>query len=189
MKKLYASILLVLTTVIFSSYATKFDKNPTIILEWLKQGDLKEEEAVFAKSFAVAYNILPEDTDRFLISAQEAFKQEVLDFNNPSKKIYCVNAKKDGTVVGFMTFENTQKQHEVYIRQMAVDPSMWGKGIGTTLMSSIFDKLPDTQRIVLVTRKVNTGAQAFYKKLGFKASEYTHEGLSPERYMGFEYNI
>ena len=197
MQKLYISTLfIVLVTVAFLGFATNFDavskKNQAVVLEWVTKGNLQAEEAVFAKSFAHAYKDIPlevlkvTDMNVFL---KAAFEDEYLDLNNPSKQMYCVDAKKDGEVIGFITFENTQQPNEVYIRQLAVDPSLWGQGVGTTLMSAIFEKLPDTKRIVLVTRKVNTVAQNFYKKLGFKVSEYIHEGLSPERYMGFELDL
>lgn len=194
MQKLYVpGLFLVLVTVVFSGFSTNLNKfstkNQTIILQACIEDDLIGAEDIFVKSFAQAYKISSENFDGFSKRAKEVFNKEFLSFNESTKKINWINAKKYDVVVGFIVFENTEKPHEVYIRQMAVDPALWGNGIGTMLIGTIFETLPDTNKIVLVTRKTNTIAQSFYTKLGFKFSDYIHEGLSSDIYLGFELDI
>lgn len=43
-----------------------------------------------------------------------------------------------------------------------------GQGIGTDLVNSAINELGDCKRIFAFTRKENTQARNFYKKLGFK---------------------
>ncbi len=163
-----------------------------VALEWVTSGTLAEERKVFMSAFKMAYTGFSLETlkikslDGFLTAV---FDEEVADVNDKSKKVYFVTARKAGKVVGFAAFDETKNPHEVYIRQLAVDPASWGSGIGKDLIFSILQKLPSTKKFVVMTRKVNQIARKFYLKVGFTVCNFLHEGLDPERYIGYEYTI
>lgn len=161
-------------------------------LDWISNGDLQQEETIFLKAFLNAYKDIPldvlkvKDVTAFL---QEAFNDERADFNNPEKEILWVVAKENNKAIGFATFEKTDNAGEVYIRQLAVDPAFQGGGVAKKMVMAILERLPEAKKLVVSTRKINIGACSFYKKLGFSETERPHDGLSPERYVGFEKDI
>jgi ribosomal protein S18 acetylase RimI-like enzyme len=162
-------------------------------LEWISSTqELEKARTAFLKAFSNIYKDIPLEVLRiknmndFL---NEAFNDEIADMHNSKQKVYYVLAKVDNKVIGFASFNETEKKGEVYIRQLAVDPEFARKGTGSKLVFSIKEQVPHMNRFVLVTRKVNQCAQQFYKKIGFKVSDYIHEGLSPERYMGLELDL
>lgn len=59
---------------------------------------------------------------------------------------------------------------EVYIQLLCVKPEYQGQGIGKNLLCSIFQIENKISKLSLVTRRVNSSAVAFYKKLGFEES-------------------
>jgi len=190
--KTIALALLIVANPTASLFAKLEQKNAPITVEFVTGGALEEEKAVFTRSFKDAYKDIPldvlkvESLDAFL---QAAFEDEPLDLNNPNKKVVCAVAKSEETLVGVIFFEPTERENEVYIRQMAVDPSMQRKGVGQLLMATIQTTLPTTTRLIVATRKVNKPACNFYQKIGFKQCEQVPHGLNPERYVGFEKDI
>ncbi len=171
------------------SWSIADKKGESVMYEWINGGDLIGEEEVFINAFSEAYRDLYLDVDNKYELLKNAFEDERNELNNDSKNIYCISAKKDNKVVGYASFEEGDNPYEVYIRQMAVDPSCWSRGIGRNIVFAILDKLPDTKKIVLITRSTNNIACTFYRTLGFKNSEYMHEGYDPNVYQGFEYSI
>lgn len=99
-----------------------------------------------------------------------------------------LSAKLDGKVIGFVGFKDTDQQNEVYIAQLAVDPSYWQLGLGKELIFSIFDIKKETVRLFVIPRRINEVARQFYSHLGFTVSEYMHPGYNPQKYIGYEWN-
>jgi ribosomal protein S18 acetylase RimI-like enzyme len=60
---------------------------------------------------------------------------------------------------------------EVYIAVLVVDPSMRGKGIGSSLMQSAFEIAQQNQctAVVLDVANTNSNARRLYDRLGFKS--------------------
>ncbi len=164
-----------------------------LVLEWITKGNLVLEENIFIRSFLEAYKDFSEDLLGIKQNKaewlREAFKQEQEELNEGIPEIFFVSAKKDSKIVGFASFNRTKNPDEVYIRQLAVDSTYWHQGIGKKLVFSIGEKIEGIKKYVLVTRRINTIAKRFYEKLGFKECEYTHEGLDPKKYVGYELTI
>ncbi len=141
------------------------------------------------KAFAVGYKdfsleaLQLESLEGYL---NKAFDEELRKLNEGS--IYLVSAYLGDDVVGFATFHQ-EREGAACLRVMAVDPAYWKKGIGRTLTFSICDKLPDLNKLVLVTRRISRSARAFYEALGFKVSTYVFEGADPDLYVGYECRI
>ena len=89
-------------------------------------------------------------------------------------------------LVAFAIFEKWEAQ-SYYLAEMAVLPGYQQKGIGKQLVFSIFAEDPEAKKILLVTEKNNRWAQAFYEKIGFKASPFQHPNY-PKDFTGYEFN-
>jgi N-acetylglutamate synthase-like GNAT family acetyltransferase len=77
-------------------------------------------------------------------------------------------AEIDGQVIG--TASITTEPEGLYIRSMAVDPSVQGRGIGHKLLSAVDEYAPttDQERIFLYTTYFTPGAKEMYEKHGYK---------------------
>lgn len=174
-----------------STFRTKGGYVATI--EQVTAKDLRAEEAVFHDAFESSYRKLPAimecilkkypNLETFLI---KAFEDEITDFANKKDGAYFLHAVIDGRIVAYMSFD--AKDQEAYIRALAVDPHCMGMGLGKELTQTIYSIRPDIRKIELVTRRANTPAINFYKRLGFVESNYVHEGLDPLLYIGMELN-
>ena len=158
-------------------------------IHWITQGDLAAERELFIKSFAQAYKDFTEQDleisctkDEFL---ENSFKDDREALKN-GEDVYVVSIKEGDKVVGFASFDGINDVGEVYIRLLAVDPDYWYQGIGKQLVFAINQKISGIKKYVLVTRRINEMARKFYFKLGFKESDYIHEGLDPKKYVGYE---
>ena len=80
-----------------------------------------------------------------------------------------VVADVDGQIVG--TMATTVEDGVSWITQMAVDPRVVGKGIGSVLLAHAIEALP--RPIRLYTFQQNVGARRFYERHGFLAIEFT----------------
>ncbi len=80
-----------------------------------------------------------------------------------------VVAEVDGHIVGAMA--TTVEDGASWITQMAVDPGMVGRGIGSVMLALATEKLPLLVR--LYTFQENVGAQRFYERHGLQAIEFT----------------
>ncbi len=74
-------------------------------------------------------------------------------------------AELDGRVVAVMA--TSLDAQAAWIEQMAVDPALVGRGIGSTLLGHAMQTLPRPLR--LFTFAANTGARRFYERHGFVA--------------------
>ena len=86
-------------------------------------------------------------------------------------------AHSGGQVVGFIWFRlDGTFHHSGYVRWIGVAPHVRGQGVGAGLMAyaerKIFARGPN---VFLMVSAFNTGAQAFYKRLG-----YTEIGAVPD---------
>jgi ribosomal protein S18 acetylase RimI-like enzyme len=166
-------------------------KDNAIELTWTEEeeSNLQGEESVFMKAFLEAYQAFTpqmlgiQDKYTFL---QAAFADVRDDFLN--KNGHFVSARKDGKVIGFVQFKETEVEHEIYIAQLAVDPDFWENGIGRELVYSIFKKRPQTNHLVVIPRRINDLARKFYAKLGFTVCSYMHPGYDPKKYIGYEWS-
>lgn len=79
-----------------------------------------------------------------------------------------VVAEIDGRVVAVMA--TGLADADSWIQQMAVDPSLVGRGIGSQLLGHALRSLPPPIR--LYTFQANTGARRFYERHGFVAIEF-----------------
>jgi len=115
--------------------------------------------------------------DYFMKSIQPRF---VLD-----GKQYFLSARFNGKLIGFIFWESLDKER-AYVAELAIAKDYWRQGLGKILMNTIFDKKPLTKKIVLLTEHENKGAQNFYEALGYKASDYMHDGYSAEKFRAYE---
>lgn len=152
---------------------------------------LNQEKEIFMDSFYEAYkNISLEalkikDLKPFL---ESAFSDEFIDFDNKKDGTYFYHVVHKNEIVGYASFDMNDRQDSAYIRQLAVTPKFWSKGIGKKLVFAIINQFESIKHLSLVTRRVNTIGVEFYKHIGFKESSFSHEGLDPKLYIGFEWN-
>lgn len=84
-------------------------------------------------------------------------------------------AQVDGRVLGAMA--TAREGGCSWIMQMAVDPAVVGRGLGSSLLAQALRDLP--RPIRLYTFQANTGARRFYERHGFAAIEFS-DGLANE---------
>ena len=89
-------------------------------------------------------------------------------------------------LIAFAIFEKWEEQ-SYYLAEMAVLPEYQKKGIGKQLVFSIFAEDREARKILLITKEDNKWAQAFYEKIGFKASPFQHPDY-PKDFVGYEFN-
>ena len=77
-------------------------------------------------------------------------------------------AEVHGRVLGAMA---TARDGCAWITQMAVDPAVVGRGLGSTLLAHALSTLP--RPIRLYTFQANNGARRFYERHGFAAVAFT----------------
>lgn len=164
-------------------------KGGTIQLELVQEEDLKACQTVFVEAFSEVYrDFTPEllVVQDKLLFLQEAFADVYEDVRQNLQQL--VVAKKDNQVIGFVGFKKTEKLHQIYISQLAVDPQYWQNGIGRELVFCALRLFADADQLVVIPRKINVIARDFYYKIGFIDSSYMHPGYNPERYIGYEWN-
>ena len=88
-------------------------------------------------------------------------------------------------MIGFAIFEKWEGQN-YYLAEMAILPEYQRQGIGKKLVFSILNRDDKAEKILLVTEKGNTSAQAFYEKIGFRRSHFRHPEYT--EFMGYEFS-
>ena len=96
-----------------------------------------------------------------------------------------VVADVDGQIVG--TMATTVEDGVSWITQMAVDPRVVGKGIGSVLLAHAIGTLP--RPIRLYTFQQNVGARRFYERHGFLAIEFTDGEGNEEKCPDVRYEL
>lgn len=161
--------------------------NTQLLCQRMKSGHLEKEEALFVKAFSKAYEGISLETLK-IKSLPEflkgAFVDERDDLNNNKPMDFFIAKVGDG-LVGLISFEKTGEK-TVYIRQLAVDPGLKGRGIGKALVSLCALQYPEVAQLILATRRINTEARGFYTALGFNETKQVPHDLNVERYVGFE---
>ncbi len=160
-----------------------------IHFSWIEQSDLQQEERVFIDAFMEAYKDFSLDqlgiADKFAF-LKGAFEDVREDYLNGTGLL--LSATLNGKVIGFVGFKETEKEHEIYISQLAIDPAYWQNGIGKELVFSIFQIKKETTHLVVIPRRINEVARQFYMHLGFTISDYMHPGYDPNKYIGYEWS-
>lgn len=200
---------LFITTLLTSLHAIKKSwneviRNKTYTFEILDNNDsTSEEKLVFIRSFSKQYeNISLEvlqikNLEQFLT---QAFEGEAKALKNCKNGFTFIHVKDKEKIVALTTVEQDCEIDKTgaliqkpsgYISSLAVDPSYEGKGIGTKLVQTALSLIHNLQCMKVNTRKINTKAIAFYKKLGFKETteRNVHEGLNKDLYEDLEYKI
>lgn len=189
-KKIYCLLLLFFICLQTLSAWEFIDKKGDVIhFDLVQEDDLKACQTVFVEAFSEAYrDFTPEllVVQDKLLFLQDAFADVYNDVCQNLQQL--VVAKKDNQVIGFVGFKKTEKPHQIYISQLAVDPQYWQNGIGRELVFSALRLFADANQLVVIPRKINIVARGFYYKIGFVDSSYMHPGYSADRYVGYEWN-
>ena len=104
-------------------------------------------------------------------------------FENPWSESYFINALRnrntigmtaellDEKIVGYMLYE-LHRDH-LFLTNIAVDSERRFFGVGSTMQHKLFSKLSHERRrrIVTMVREENLGAQLFFQRLGYIATE------------------
>lgn len=192
MRRWLACLFLLFTAAGFSELRN-FEKNG-ISYEWEEDPDFYLCKMFFSDAFITSYSQVPLEDLGFYGRASmvqkisDAFDEFYLKFKSGQSNLRWLTAKEGGVPVGALVADLSKFPKEVYIAQMAVETMHQRQGIATAMVSALLEQLPETNRFVVITRKANRTARAFYTAFGFKDSDYTHEGYSPDWYAGYEYS-
>lgn len=161
-----------------------------IVFKRVFAGDLKEEAELFIRSFLYAHRDVPKtilQTANAKKRLRLFFAQEPADLNNPQKEIYVIRAEYENTLAGFVSFEKYNIPEIIYIRELAIDPSVMKCGLGKKLVFICKEYVPTIKKIVLATANYNENAIGFYKHLGFTQCADIPHGWDPNLFIGLEY--
>ena len=184
-------------------YASALTMGFNIVRRTPPGDSLADEEEVFMRAFTKAYKDLDVDKDLQLKYAEgmtpaqalekflrDAFAEEKARFatskDSTSDIFYAAVSKVSGRAIGYISVDKSESS--IYLAQLAVDPACEKSGIGRALVFCAADE--QTERIHLLTRRVNARTVAFYKHLGFKETERResgHEHLDPKLYIAMEW--
>jgi len=159
--------------------------------EWNRKENFQEASQVFVDSFMFAYRGF--SPQRLGVESIQSFLEKTIaeELELQAKKpkdIHWLVAKKNGKIVGLLILELTDYP-EVYGRQLAISPHHLRTGLGTLFADVTLKNLPKAKRFVVITRAVNQVSARFFESLGFKRSEYMHEGYDSSKYIGYEYIV
>lgn len=165
-----------------------------ITIETVKSPTLQKEINLLVRAWDYSYKelnkIIINPLQKLGQANEEWFDYEKENYLNHPAHVYFLHALCNDMVIGYCSFEKTSVLNEVYIRELAVDKDFRRKGIAKRLcFDEVFKILPLTSRILVVTRKINTPAISFYKKLGFKESLFTHSFFNGSEYISLEYIV
>lgn len=94
----------------------------------------------------------------------ELLRKQILDPN----RLFLV-AKDGNKIVGMSnTASVSDKENEINIQRLHIDPDYQRQGIGTILINKVIEAFPKANKIDLEVEKQNKQAISFYKKSGFK---------------------
>ncbi len=122
-------------------------------VRWMIRRDLSEVDRIEQLSFESPWS-------------QEDFKEQM-----SSQNCICMTATQDQKVLGYIVFElHADRFHLV---NLAVDPEYRRSKIAHQMVKVLFKKLGrrNRRRITLCVGEDNLGAQVFFRKLGFKATQ------------------
>jgi ribosomal protein S18 acetylase RimI-like enzyme len=161
----------------------------SVSYEWEAEPNFSECKNVFMEAFIKCYDPIPlevlnKPSRAAMIQWLSDTYDEIYTERSPSSR--WLTAKIDERAVGCLVIDLEKYPEEIYLAQMAVDPAHQRQGIATTMILNFCEQLPETKRVVVITRKANSEAIELYHALGFADSSYIHEGYSAEIYCGFE---
>lgn len=190
--------LLIISVILFGSipgisYGEQqdFQKNG-IAYTWENKPNCCESKKVFLDAFVKCYGQVPLDVlkkpsrEAMVQWLDDTFEEIYIDHKS-SKSSLWLSAKANDKVVGFLVIDIAKYPEEIYLAQLAIDPTYQGRGIASSMIRSLFDQFSECGRFVVITRYANKEAKGLYNALGFAPSSYMHEGYSREFFTGFEY--
>lgn len=160
-------------------------KGEKVIFLWkepasLNSAFISEMQKMFIETFIAQYhlsNSFTDLTDNNLENIlQEYFEKSIKPRFVNKEDQYFLCAQTQDKIIGFVFWEKLENQ-QAYVAELAIAKAYWRQGLGKIFMLSIFDKLPDTKKIVLLTEHENKGAQRFYESLGYKPFLITYQNL------------
>ncbi len=180
-----------------TSRSPSFEVIDGITYEWKNCLDKESFKRISVEAVYECYKEIPAEELRMdeSVGLKESLERWTDDFmqelsktlEQPECSIQIVTAKKEEISVGFAIFEMKTYPASVYLAELVVDSNFQRQGIGKNLVFSVLKRFPEVGKIVLVTRKANFQASAFYPAIGFISSAYMHPGYDPEIYEGFEF--
>lgn len=193
-KNLLIASILLLGVIAGISYGEQhdFQKNGIEYI-WEIEPNYFESKKVFLDAFVKCYgqvslDVLRKPSREAMVQwLDEAFEETYADYKS-SKTSLWLSAKADNKIVGFLIIDTAKYPREIYLAQLAIEPSYQRQGIASSMIRSLFDQFSECVRFVVITRRANEEAKELYHSLGFSPSSYMHEGYSRELYTGFEYN-
>jgi ribosomal-protein-alanine N-acetyltransferase len=91
----------------------------------------------------------------------------VLELSKPSG--ICLAASLDGRLAGYLVCSRYERVW--HIMNVAVDPDHRRRGIATSLLDRLFERVADdAARYTLEVRRTNDGAIALYERFGFRVA-------------------
>ena len=149
---------------------------PEVAIRPAEAKDAEDIASVHAAAWRAAFTFLPSRfLDAMTVSAVlEMWKGELL---GPTTPMFV--ALNDGCVVGFLQVR--VDSHEGEVMSLYVDPSAWGRGVGSTLLAFGEAWLADhgVDTAVLWTAEESQQSRRFYEHRGWVAS-----GDEQTQYLG-----
>jgi len=91
----------------------------------------------------------------------------VLELSKPSG--ICLAARREGRLVGYLVCSRYESVW--HLMNVAVDPSLLRRGIGTALIEALLERIGDSRaRLTLEVRPTNAEAIALYERFRFRAA-------------------
>mmetsp|Transcript_3350 Transcript_3350/g.4600 ORF Transcript_3350/g.4600 Transcript_3350/m.4600 type:complete len:193 (+) Transcript_3350:53-631(+) len=155
---------------------------------------------VFVNAFSASYRKIAEgqdvksvfgitdELDDFLDAAYDSVFAKVKQ--NPDIYTVYICGNSQNSVVGIAIFcSDSMGDEEVILDQLAVDPNFWHRGIAKHLIFQILSKRKSTQKIHLMSRRINHQAIRLYQKLGFKESDFKYGHYNLSQFVGYTLDV
>jgi ribosomal protein S18 acetylase RimI-like enzyme len=157
---------------------------------WDAEPDYVTSKKIFVEAFGSYYSEIPLEVLRQ--PSREAMHEWLENtfedlYRGSDKNNLWLTAKVNDKTIGFLVVDIEKFPEQIYLQQLAVDPSYQRRGVASSLIRSLFKEFRDCSHFVVVTRHANEKAKQLYLSLGFSPASYMHEGYNPEVYTGFEY--
>lgn len=168
-----------------------FQKNG-ITYTWENEPNYLASKKVFLDAFVKCYDQVPLDVlrkssrEEMVQWLDDAFQEMYVDYTASKSSLWLL-AKAYDKIVGLLVIDLAKYPEEIYLAQLAIDPAYQRRGIGSSMVRSLFDQFSECGKFAVITRCANEEAKSLYSALGFSSSSYMHEGYSRDLYTGFEY--
>ncbi|MGI9214741.1 MAG: GNAT family N-acetyltransferase [Gammaproteobacteria bacterium] len=149
----------------------------------------QQMKKLFIDSFVLQYRTNKVMTDLTDIQIKNDLENYFIKSIEPrfinNKKQYLLCARVKQRLFGFIFWEYLG-DNQVYVAELVISPNYWRQGLGTMFMKSIFNKKPNTKKIILLTERENHGAKKFYEAIGYKSSIYKRKGYDKKKFYAYE---